>query len=58
MGNNKQEGKKDRVSNEFDMPSSHISHRNATNFISFSDSFKQSNMEKKFETFDQIFKQI
>ena len=34
-GKNKQEGKKDHVSNEFDMLSSHISHNNATNFVLF-----------------------
>ena len=58
MGNNEQEDKKDHVSNEFDIPSSHVSHKNVTNSIPLSNRLKQSNKEKKFEKFTQVFKQI
>ena len=40
------------------MPSSHISHKNATNSVLFPDRLKQTNKEKKFEKFAQMFKQI
>ena len=40
------------------MFSSHISHKNATNYISFPDRLKQSNKEKEFEKFVQMFNQI
>ena len=54
-GKNEQEGKNDHVQNEFDIPS-HTSHKNATNSILFPDRLKQSNKEKEFEKFTQIFK--
>ena len=40
------------------MPSSHISHKNITNSVPCPDRLKQSNKEKEFEKFAQMFKQI